>query len=342
MVNVPFSEEWGKAFVPKRLRPDLRSYLLKAGITEVPYATFGAFFYLSLLATFIIYFWKINPLFYNENSLVKIFLISGGTWFILPILFSVGLGLAYYFYLDMKVYNRTKRMEEVLPDFLRFVSENLKGGMSFEKALWSSIKPEFGVLASEVRLAAKKVMTGQDVEDALDEFTTKYDSPILRRAFKLIVEGMKGGGQIADIIDRIIEDIEETRELKAEMRATNLTYIIFVSFVVLVVAPGLFTLSFQFLVVLQGLGSKLGSANVAGAPSFLISFGKVAINTEDFKTFSQLALGTIAIFASMIVSIISKGSIKAGIRLIPVFLISSIVAYRVFMAVASSLFSGIF
>jgi len=122
----------------------------------------------------------------------------------------------------------------VLPDFLRFVSENLKGGLPFERALWSAIRPEFGVLASEVRLAAKRVMTGQDVDEALQEFTSKYESPMLRRSFNLITEGMKGGGEIADLIDRIVEDIEDTKELKSEMATTNLSYVIFVSFVVLI------------------------------------------------------------------------------------------------------------
>ena len=72
--------------------------------------------------------------------------------------------LAVYFYVDLKIFNRTKQVEAVLPEFLNMVSENLKGGMAFENALWSSIKPEFGVLGDEMRLTAKKVITGQDIE----------------------------------------------------------------------------------------------------------------------------------------------------------------------------------
>ncbi len=340
--SVIFLEEFGKAFVPKRIRPFMRLHFLKAGITEVPYKLFGGIFYISLIGTVLAYFRYVYPLFDIDFSLAKVFLYTAATFIILPLGLVVLLAFAYYFYLDMRIFNRTKRMEDVLPDFLRLVAENLKGGMSFENALWSSIKPEFGVLAAEVRLAAKKVMTGQDVEDALDELTSKYRSPILTRAFDLILAGMKGGGRIADIIDRIIEDIDEANNLKAEMKATNLSYIIFVTFVVIVVTPALFTLSFQFLIVLKSMAAKIavsssGSANV-GLP---ISFGKVNIDTEGFKMFSMYAVGMISFFASIIVSIISSGTVKGGIKLVPIYILGSILIYKVMMLVVGTMFKGL-
>ncbi len=343
-MDLKFLEETGKSFVLTRLRPNLRSYFLKAGLMEVPYRLFGAMFYLSLVLTFFFYFWKINPMFYNlENTFsvsFKLALYTALTWLVLPIVLTAAFALALYFYLDIRIYNRTKRMEEVLPDFLRFVSENLKGGMSFEKALWSSIRPEFDVLAAEVRLAAKKVLTGQDVEEALSEFTSKYDSPMVKRAFDLVIEGIKGGGKIADLIDRIIEDIEEMRELKSEMRTTNLSYVIFITFVVIIVTPALFTLAFQFLTVLQGISAKLSNAPQVsmGLP---ISLGKSAIDSGSFKEFSQYALIMISGFASIIVSIISTGNIKSGLKYIPIYIIASILAYNLFMIVTSGFFSSL-
>ncbi len=351
-MEITFLGDIGKAFVPNRFRANLRRYFLKAGITEVPYNLFGGIFYLSLIITFIIYFWKVFPLTStlditlslsqsNLSNFLKVLSYAAATWFVLPILFTFLFAFAIYYYLEIRIYNRTKRMEEVLPDFLRFVSENLKGGMSFEKALWSSIKPEFDVLASEVRLSAKKVMTGQDVEEALTEFTTKYDSPILSRAFNLIIEGMKGGGRIADLIDKIIEDIEEMKELKREMRTTNLSYIIFITFVVLIVTPALFTLSFQFLMVLKGISAKIGNLPTVsiGMP---ISFGKVSIDSEVFKRFSIYALAIISGFSAIIVSIISKGDIKGGVKYIPIYIAGSIIAYLVFMVAMSGFFSSMF
>ncbi|MBI2144870.1 type II secretion system F family protein [Candidatus Woesearchaeota archaeon] len=334
----------GKAFIFQRLRPKLKSYLSKAGIAEVPYFLIGSFFWISIIPVaylFIYYIWE--KILEKSSSPIIQFFLAVIAWSIVHLGILAAIAIAAYVYLDLKIFNRTKKMEEVLPDFLRLVSENLKGGMPFERSLWSAIKPEFGILGQEVRLAAKKVMTGTDVDEAIIEFTSKYDSPMLRRSFDLILEGMKGGGKIADVIDRVIDTIEETRELKAEMSATNLSYMIFVVVIVVVVAPGLFTLSFQFLTILQGLGERISSSGAqqagAGMP---INFGSVSVEPEKFKEFSRYALMVISVFASMIISLISKGSIKGGVKFIPLMFLGSQFVYAVAMKIGTSVFAGFF
>ena len=337
-------ESVGKAFVFERLRPKLRSYVSRAGLVDVPYTLIGILFWLSILPVAYFFMFKLwggiaekiqNPLFQ--------FILALSVWAIMHgAVLAVVMGLI-YFYFDFRIFNRTKKMETVLPDFLRLVSENLKGGMPFEKSLWGAIKPEFGVLSQEVRLAAKRVMTGTDVDEALRDFTTKYDSAMLKRSFDLIVEGMKGGGRISDVIDRVIDTIEETKELKADMAATNLSYVIFIIIIVVIVAPGLFTLSFQFLIILQGIGAQLGESGGGEASSSAvpISFGSVAIEPEQFKSFSKQALMVMSLFSGMIVSVISKGSIKAGIRFVPVLLLSSQFTYSLGMKVATGIFGSL-
>ncbi len=344
MILNQLTEGVGKAFLFDRIRPRIRSYLLKAGIVDVPYALFGTLFWLSIIPVaylFIFYGW--SYILSLQLNLVFEFILALLLWFALHSAVIMAIILAMYFYLDLKIFNRTKKMEDVLPDFLRMVSENLKGGMPFEKALWSSIRPEFGILANEIRLSAKKVITGQDVDDALKSFTEKYNSPILRRSFDLIIEGIKGGGKIADTIDRVIDTIEETKELKSEMAATNLSYVIFVAVIVLFVAPGLFALSFQFLTVLQNISEKIGGASggaEAGSASLPISFGNISVQPDVFKSFSVNALLVISFFASLMISIIQTGTVKGGVKYVPMLMIGSYVMYQILMFAATSVFSG--
>ncbi len=337
------TEEVGKAFLPRRIRPNIRSYLLKAGITEVPYKVFGGLFWIAVFITSALFILKIYPwvLAKDFNILLQFMIFFA--------FFALALGLivlvfisAIYFYIDMRIFNRTQRMEAVLQDFLRFVSENLRGGMPVERALWSAIRPEFDVLANEVRLVAKRVMTGQDIEEALQEFTDKYDSPMLKRSFNLIVEGMKGGGKIADLIDRIVENIEDTKELKSEMATTNLTYVIFITFVVIIIAPLLFTLSHQFLLIVQGFSSRLGGVSAESAVAMPINFSSIKLDPKMFLNFSRYAIIVTAICSSMIVSMIQRGSIKAGIKYVPLFLIGSLTMFQIFMLVATKIISGMF
>jgi pilus assembly protein TadC len=335
-------DDVGKAFLFKRFRPYLREYFMKAGIVEVPYRFFGLLFWLSFLLTGGVYIFKLYPIIAGmQNNLISLFVLTFLAWIVVQSLLIAAIILCVYFYLDLVIYNRTAEMEEVLQEFLRLVAQNLKGGMPFERALWSAIKPEFGILGNEIQLAAKKVMTGHDVDEALTEFTMKYNSPTLRRSFTLVVEALESGGEIAETIERIAEDIEETRELKREMSATNLTYVMFIIFIVVVITPGLFTLSYQFLRMLQSFAEKLSYSTAQTAVALPFSISKPAIGLDDYKEFSRNALLIISCFSAMMVSIIRNGDIKAGIKYIPFLAAFSLAFYFMFMFLAQGMFGNI-
>ncbi len=343
-MKLVFLEDFGKAIIPLKVRPRIRARFLNAGVKDVPYRLFGGLFYAFILLTIIIFFAYINPLLSQSFSGVPLFLLS----FLMGILTaSILAGISFYtvsIYLDLKIYKRTEEIEEVLQEFLKFVSENLKGGMSFDKALWSAIRPEFGVLGSEMRLVAKRVMTGEDFESAITDFTDKYDSPMLKRSFSLIIEGVKGGGEIAEIIDKVVEDIGETRLLKKEMSAANVSYTIFITFVAIGITPGLFALSYQLLNIIESFISRIFTEQggpVATGINLPIMMSNLPIRPQQFRAFSMYALTIIAAFSSMIVSIIRKGSIKSGWVYIPLYIGMSLIVYLVFMAILGALFSSL-
>ena len=338
-----FLEAFGKAFIPDRFRPHMRKYLLKAGVYDIPYTMFGALFVLSTTITLSIYALYIFP--YLTQDTPSIFYIIFGTfvsWAIVHLAIAMVFMSCVYFYLDMRIFSRTKQMESVLSEFLQFVSENLKGGMSFDKALWNAVKPQFTVLANEVRMASKKAATGANVEEALMELAEKYESPILRRSFTLIVEGMKGGGRVADVIDRVVENLRDTKKLKQEMSATVLNYVIFIFFVVVVVAPGLFALSKQLLIILSGFAENLAGSLATSTVNIGINFSEVSITPADFTIFSSWCLVVIAIFSSMIISIIQRANIKGGIKYIPLTACLSVGVYFIAQYMLGIMFSAFF
>ncbi|MBU0535623.1 MAG: type II secretion system F family protein [Nanoarchaeota archaeon] len=340
-----FLEEWGKALVPERIRPHLRDYLMKAGIFEVNYKFFGALFYACLAVAIVFYFYLPYGWLRDKSvDAMGTLLYLGLGSFVVVFTFLIALSLIVmglvYFYLDLIIFKRTKEIEDILPEFLQFVGGNLRGGMSFDRALWNAIRPRFGVLANEVEIAAKKVMTGEDVEDALFEFTKKYDSAMLRRSFDLIIEGMKSGGRIVYLIDKVIENINEAKTLKKEMSASVTSYVIFITFIVLAIAPGLFALSFQLLTIISSFAGQLGGST-GGSSALPINLSEVSINPADFVNFSKLALGVIAVFSSMIVSLISRGNIKSGLKYIPVFIIVTLINYQVFLWLLTMMFAFI-
>jgi pilus assembly protein TadC len=340
MKQIIFIHEFGKAFVPQKLRPTLRNYLLKAGITEVPYGFFGILFYVTYLLTFLIYFFGFWGMISKQPGYL-VFVYAFLIWVLIPLSFIGFFMLCMYFYLDVVIFNRTKKMEDVLADFLQEVSSNLKGGLAFEKSLWVAIKPRFGVLANEIALAAKKVMTGTDVDISLNEFANKYNSPMLKRSMELIVSEIQSGGKVADIIDKVVENLKKTKALKDEMTASVLTYIIFIGAIVIFISPMLFALAYNLLIVISKVAALLATTAASGAtPGLLSNVGNINVNKDDFIWFSRIALGVIAFFSSMIVSIIEKGNIQSGVKYIPLFIISTEVVYIIAMKIMTAIVSA--
>lgn len=336
----------GKAAIPENSRIGLRAYVRKCGYQNVPYFLLGLGFITSLVLTlYLMYFFNIfgvlsgmNPILYGL-SLAGIWIIGSIT------VVSIAAG-GFYFYLNMKIYNRQKEMEEKLPEFLILVSTNLKGGLSFEKSLWSSIKPEFGLLSQEMSVVSKKVMTGSELTEALQEFTDKYDSPTLTRTINIIVGQIESGGEVAEVLDHQIDNLRKTKVIKEEMSANTLSFTIFIGAIVIVISPLLFALAFTLLEILIDVSSQIGGASGAGGEGVLggddISFDDITVDEDMFRNFSIAALTVISFFSSMILSIIQKGDIRGGITYMPFFIASAIIVYYILLSTFGGFFGGIF
>ncbi len=333
----------GRSIIPKRVRPDLRLHLLKAGYPEVPYTLFGTLF---LLASGIAYALFIG-FFYRELKLyawLEFGFLSFVTFAVTMFLLIFVVFVVLYFSWNIRIYRRTKELELLLPDYLTLVSTNLKGGMSFENALWNAIKPEFGILANEIGLVSKRVMTGNEVADALVEFGMKYESPTLRRTMQLLIGEVESGGKIVQTIDRIISDMKKTEALKKEMSASTVTYMIFIGMLIAFICPVLFALSLQLFTLTSSFvgniagGTGGGGSGLSGAA---LSVATPTIGRDDFRLFSIFAIAVISVFSSIIIAIIEKGEVRSGLKYIPMFLVTSLTIYFISIGVFGMLFGSI-
>lgn len=342
-------EKFGRAFVPKSLREPLRLYLLKAGYERTPYALFGILFIVVLITTYAAFFALVWPEIQSSNLLVVgastlAFWLGGMGVQVVAVMFFT------WSFLNLRIYNRTKELEDKLPDYLDLVITNLRSGMSFDKSLFTAIRPEFGILANEIGMVSKRVMTGNDTGEALREFSSRYDSPILRRSMDLVVSEVESGGEIAVVIERVVESLRKTKRLKDEMRSSVVSYMLFISIIVMVLSPVLFALANTILGVILSLAEQIaggpsGGSSMGAADALFESLSSLAEKKdqiiEDFHTFSYMALGTIALFAGMIVSIIEKGDVRGGIKYIPVFIIITLIIFTIVNGVIGAVFGNI-
>ena len=91
---------------------------------------------------------------------------------------------------------------------------------------------------------------------------------------------------------------------------------------------------------MSSFAGKLGGAS-GGTSALPIKLSEVSIKPEDFIDFAKISVGIISFFSSMIISLISRGDIKSGIKYIPVFVIVSVVNLSIFMWLLGSMFSFI-
>tara|TARA_Y100000294_G_scaffold65812_1_gene62286 strand:+ start:2404 stop:3783 length:1380 start_codon:yes stop_codon:yes gene_type:complete len=250
-------------------------------------------------------------------------------WILIFIVLLFALWALFYLTIDLKIFRRKNDIEEVLPDYLQLTASNIKAGMTIDRALWYAVRPKFGVLAKEIEIVAKETMKGEDLKTALQKFADKYDSVLLKRTISLLIEGIESGGEIGGLLNKIAINIQENKIMKKEMAANVTTYVIFITFATVLAAPVLFGLSGVLIKVITSLGGLLeGSSNTASA-GLSISFSGSGISFSDFKIFAIVSLITTSFFSSVIIATIKKGSAKAGLKYIPIFIISAIILFLI-------------
>lgn len=325
----------------KKKKDLLRYYLKSANIDTEPERLKKKIFNWALITTIIISIILsvkiIRSVSIKDVLIINAILLTLG--FIL-ILFSFWLG--FYFYIDMLKFNRTQKIESVLVDFLQLTSANIRAGMPIDQALWFAIRPRFGILAKEIEIVEKKTLTGEPLEQALMEFSDKYDSQLLKNSISLLIEGMKAGGEIGSLLNNIADNIKDSQILKKEMAANVMTYVIFITFSTLMAAPFLMGLSYELLKVITHIGSQVSMNQMPqGVSGMTIGFGKQSIKPSDFKNFGMLVIGMTSGISAMIVTMIQKGNLKSGLKTIILFIIVGILLFLASIRLLDGMFASI-
>jgi Flp pilus assembly protein TadB len=279
----------------------------------------------------------------NSRSLDTLVMFLLVIWTLVFAAFYLLIALVVFFYLDIRMHQYVRQMEEVLPDYLQLASANISAGMTIDRALWYAIRPKFGILASEMENVAKATIAGEDLEKSLARLGQKYDSRILKETINLIIEGIQSGGEMADLLNKLSTNIKDTQLMRKEISASVTTYAIFIGVATVVAAPLLFALSAQLLEIIQKIFSTIHiDKSVSMAGSFSFNFSGESIDMKNFKIFSILVLSISSFFSASIISVIKKGSVKDGLKSIPLFLAVSIVLYYLASALFASLLGGLF
>jgi len=263
--------------------------------------------------------------------------------FIVPALLAFVLIL---FMLNSKAEKAGGIVEKMLPDALQLIASNIKAGLTTEKALFDSALPEFASLSIELKNASKTILSGEKIDSALLNIPSKIKSSILDRSIWLIVQGIRNGGQISQLLTRLSDDLREENALKSEVNANISMYVMLIFFSAAFGAPALFGISSFIVGVLSEQSSGLGLTDAdfvgyaAKSPALgLLSQSDTPKISEEFIVFfSEIALFFTCVFASLVLGVMSTGKERGGVRYIPILLIISFALFFATRIVISSMF----
>ena len=235
-----------------------------------------------------------------------------------------------YVWLSLNVSSKAKQVEEALPDALQLMSSNIRAGLTIDKALLLAARPEFGALEEEIRRVGKETMAGRNLTDALARMTLHIKSEDLSRTVELVLNSIKSGGQLADILDQTAEDLRDQQIIRKEISASVLMYVLFIFIAISIGAPALYAMS-GFLVNLlsrnMAMIAKEMPKDFDGAGSMPIKMTGTSINTAFIFRYSIISLSVSCIFGAMIIGLILKGEEKEGFKFLPIMLVIAFALY---------------
>lgn len=336
----------GKILLPKKIfsmqyRDNLKVVFERVKNDKIHYEIIFYIFISSLIVGLILFLFFFNDIYFLFESYLTSFVYQ---ILILTAIFSViELGsywmllMMFLMYFDSKLLKHEKEFEKDLPDFLDNLVSNLKGGYVLEKALVKSVREDQKALMSEVTLINEKVMAGTPVIDALYDLRQRFNSPIISRTFFLIVEGLKGGGNMTTPLERISNNLKKIYLLDDEVKSNVGGFTVIIKAIGTFLSPALFALAITLLVFIGDLLILLSEGegqivNVSELPDEFISY---------LVTFSYSMIILVSIFSNLIIAQLKGEPVYRALKSIPITIIISCTIYYFLSGMLIGYFSTI-
>jgi len=222
-------------------------------------------------------------------------------------------------------------IEKNFSDALKQMADTLKAGDTYESALREVANSDYGRLSEEIDLALRRLEEGENLETALGVFADRVDSRLIRRTVIIILDSIKSGASLSDILEEIAEDVRDMYRIKEERKSTT-------------------TMQFMFMVASGGIIAPLifGEVNSVMTVFSLVTTQALseaqmvaATQTTTFMFMLVEAYLIIEIIGTgLMMSIIREGKVNKSIIYIPVLLLLAFIVYYLAKFVIGSALVG--
>jgi flagellar protein FlaJ len=226
--------------------------------------------------------------------------------------------------LHFKDAQRTKSLEEALPNFFRDVAGMNDSGMTLPNAVHIVSGGEYGSLTPYVKKLDAEMSWNIPFVEAIVRFGNRLGTPLAIRSVDLIAKASKAGGDASEVLRAAATDTYEFFNLKSERRNNMLIYmvIVLVSFMVF-----LFVIAILVSTFLTTMAQAGAAAATSGAGSQFI--GEVDIFFYK-RLFSHAAMIQ-GFFSGLVAGQMGEGDAVAGVKYSVLMLAIAWVTFRFFI-----------
>jgi flagellar protein FlaJ len=275
----PVSETMDRIF-PDRYLVKLQETLIRAGmyvkasdlITLLILVGFG----LAIVAFVLFSIFSINPIL---GIILGLFapVVLVGTWL--------------FFLMERRV----DAIENGTPDFLRQIASLLRAGVGIETALEDISKHGKGPLYDELKRTVIEIKIGSTFDESLLSMGERLKSKNLDRTFRMILEGRRVGGSLAEVIETVAEDLRAVLSLQRERRANVMMSVMFLVIAAIIAAP----FALGMIMTYSSFIEVIGKPNVLQDAAMMSATGYIIIHS---------------IIASLLIGIVMYGSARKGVK----------------------------
>jgi flagellar protein FlaJ len=158
---------------------------------------------------------------------------------------------------------RDTRINDAIADVFEELATSLRAGATVEQALLDLTKIQKGPLIEELQMALNDMEGGYSFEEALQNIISRADVLLLKRILKIVIDGRKAGGELANILDAVASDARDMARLQRERSSKTLMYVIFLFAAGAIVAPLIFGFVMQISSVIININNSSGVLNAS-------------------------------------------------------------------------------
>ncbi len=275
---------------------------------------------LSIIATIIVLILSIiiSAIFIQEANL-------------LPFAFTIATLILCLGYPYMKKEQIINSIEANFSDALKQMADTLKAGDTYESALREVANSDYGRLSEEMEISLRRLEEGTNIENSLKGFSQRVDSKLVKRTITIIVDSIKTGASLAEVLEDISEDVRDLHKLKEERKANTQMQFLFMIAAGGIIAPIIFgEITAIMDMFTQVLGTEISKAQLEQAQS---NSAMILLITQGYLIIEVLGSGGI-------MALIRDGKISKSVIYIPILLLTAFVMYYLSVSVVRMFLAG--